>query len=355
MSALSSVESTIPRRRFTARTRDRGATRQRGQRPLVGRRVATLSLLGLLALSLLLAVPGLPAALDTLARVNPIWITAAVALELASDVSFVVIYRLFFDTLDGRDARALAWTSQASGALLPAGGVGGYAISGWLTRLSGLPTSWIIRRSSAMFFLTTDHSGAAVIGAGLLLIAGWAGPHDFLRAYLPALLAALVTLVVLALPSLVRHRAGGPGWAGSVVSGLRDAQRTAAERNWRLLGALGYLAFDIAVLCVTLHAVGQPLSVPAVILAYSIGYLANTIPIPGGIGVLDAGLTGALVLYGATPAHAAAAVLLYHAIALWIPGLGGLLAYIRLRRRLVRAASSGSPHVDGGVPLLTGR
>ena len=72
---------------------------------------------------------------------NSLWIAAAIALELASDISFVVIYRLFFDRLEHRDARDLAWTSQAAGALLPGGGVGGYAISGWLTRLTGQPTS----------------------------------------------------------------------------------------------------------------------------------------------------------------------------------------------------------------------
>jgi hypothetical protein len=67
--------------------------------------------------------------------------------------------------------------------------------------------------------------------------------------------------------------------------------------------------------------------------------VANTLPIPGGIGVLDAGLTGALVLYGASPVHAASAVLLYHAVALWVPGLGGFYAYVRLRPRLVQAGA----------------
>ena len=75
------------------------------------------------------------------------------------------------------------------------------------------------------------------------------------------------------------------------------------------------------------------------ILAYSIGYAANSLPIPGGIGVLDAGLTGALVLYGISPVHAAAAVIVYHAIAFWVPGLGGLIAYLRLRPRLLGAGA----------------
>jgi uncharacterized membrane protein YbhN (UPF0104 family) len=60
------------------------------------------------------------------------------------------------------------------------------------------------------------------------------------------------------------------------------------------------------------------------------------VPIPGGVGILDAGLAGTLVLYGAPATQAAAAVLIYHAIAFWVPGLGGLIGYSLLRRRLIR-------------------
>jgi hypothetical protein len=50
--------------------------------------------------------------------------------------------------------------------------------------------------------------------------------------------------------------------------------------------------------------------------------------------VLEGGLAGTLVLYGAPVTQAAAGVLVYHAIAFWIPSLGGLLAYRLLRRDL---------------------
>ena len=40
-----------------------------------------------------------------------------------------------------------------------------------------------------------------------------------------------------------------------------------------------------------------------------------------------------LIAYGAPPTQAAAAVVVYHAIAFWIPSLGGLLGYAVLRRR----------------------
>jgi uncharacterized membrane protein YbhN (UPF0104 family) len=139
---------------------------------------------------------------------------------------------------------------------------------------------------------------------------------------------------------VVDRRRTAPRWVIALASGVRDAESTTfASPGWRLVGALGYLGFDMAVLGVALAAVGAPVSVPALLLAYNIGYIANAVPIPGGIGVLDAGLTGALVLYGASATHAAAAVLIYHAIALWIPGIGGLLAYIRIRPRLAHPAA----------------
>jgi uncharacterized membrane protein YbhN (UPF0104 family) len=61
---------------------------------------------------------------------------------------------------------------------------------------------------------------------------------------------------------------------------------------------------------------------------------------PAARGVLDGGLAAALVLYHVPADQVAAAVLVYHAIALWLPGLGGLVAYAGLRRRLVRSAAA---------------
>ena len=122
----------------------------------------------------------------------------------------------------------------------------------------------------------------------------------------------------------------GPGW-------IRAA--------WMfcLLGAIGYLGFDIAALGATLAATGRPVGAAPLILAYLIGYLANLIPIPGGFGVLEGGLAGCLIAYGAAPSQAAAAVVVYHAIAFWIPSLGGLAAFGLLRRRFDGAVQADQP------------
>jgi Lysylphosphatidylglycerol synthase TM region len=141
-----------------------------------------------------------------------------------------------------------------------------------------------------------------------------------------------------------------PPAAERVDSPSAAGEETTFHRpNWRLLGSLGYLWFDIAVLWLLLRGLGEAPSVPALVLAYTIGYIANMLPIPGGIGVLDAGLAGALALYGIAPAHAAAAVLVYHAIALWVPGVGGLVGYVRVRPRVMNRYRPGNSLVSAAT------
>jgi uncharacterized protein (TIRG00374 family) len=74
---------------------------------------------------------------------------------------------------------------------------------------------------------------------------------------------------------------------------------------------------------------GPPLGV--IVLAYQIGYLANVIPVPGNVGVLEGSLVGMFVLYGGSATTAAAASVVYHGIALWIPLIWGTIAFIRLQ------------------------
>ena len=150
-----------------------------------------MGLLIVLGVMLLAAVPGLRGVLREIGEIGPGWIAVAVALELASAASFVVVFRLFFDRLDSSDARALAWTAQGSGALLPGGGAGGLAIGGWLISLTGAPVRWIARRSAGLFFLSALVSTSALVGAGIALMAGAPGPHDRLTVVLPTILVAV--------------------------------------------------------------------------------------------------------------------------------------------------------------------
>jgi Lysylphosphatidylglycerol synthase TM region len=102
--------------------------------------------------------------------------------------------------------------------------------------------------------------------------------------------------------------------------------------DWRIVGAIGYLWFDIAVLFACFAAAGQMPPLASVVLAYQISYLSNFIPVPGGIGVLDGSMIGMLVLYGVGGTVATAATLVYHTISLWVPAIWGTLAFIVLQR-----------------------
>ena len=103
-----------------------------------------------------------------------------------------------------------------------------------------------------------------------------------------------------------------------------------------IVGAIGYWAFDNAVLWATFHAFGSSPPLTVVLMGYLIGQLGGLLPIPGGLGGIDGGLIGTLVVYGAPAAATAAAVLAYRVILFWLPLLGGALAFASLRRGLDR-------------------
>ena len=314
----------------------------------LGRRLASAAVLMAIMVSLLVAVPPLRRVADQIGRMGLGWLLLAVVLEVASCCSFVVVFRLFFDRLPRATAQPLAWTEMGAGALLPGGGIGSLAVGGWLLHQAGMSRRRILERSSGLFFLTSAASvGAMVVAGGLLLTGAVSGPHDLLRAGAPILAGIAVTGAVLAVPAARQrsHQAAKHHWLGELIDGIDTAVHALRRPTWRLLGAAGYLGFDIAVLWAAFAATGQPPPVAALALGYIVGYLANLLPIPGSIGVLDGGLTAALIAYGAHATQAAAAVLVYHAIAFWIPSLGGLRAYSLLRRRLARSTTV----IDGPI------
>jgi uncharacterized protein (TIRG00374 family) len=122
----------------------------------------------------------------------------------------------------------------------------------------------------------------------------------------------------------------------SLSAGIRESEIVLRHPNWRLLGAVGFWIFDVAALWLAFRALGSAPPFGAVVMGYLVGMAANMLPIPGGIGAVDLGLVGMLTLYGAALSTAAAAVLIYRAISLWIPTVVGTIAYLRLRGDLKR-------------------
>ena len=64
--------------------------------------------------------------------------------------------------------------------------------------------------------------------------------------------------------------------------------------------------------------------------------LANTLPLPGGIGGVDGGMIGAFAAFGVDPGLAVVSVLAYRVAAFWLPTVPGAIAYLQLRRTVAR-------------------
>jgi uncharacterized membrane protein YbhN (UPF0104 family) len=281
-----------------------------------------------LALLLWVAPPG--RVLAEIGSMNPAWVGGAIGLEIASCLSYVVIFRRFFPEPPRRVGRRVAWMAMGAGAVLPGGNISSAAATGLLLRRHGVPNGALIRRCATLLCLLTGF-GFLVNGVAalLLLVRVPDGPHDLAHTGGPILVSIGVlgtaTLAV-ALARRLGERAPRP--LRGVAAGLEGAWRVALQPHWRLLGGAGFLCLDMAALWAACAATGHRLGLLAVTVAYCIGYLATIVPVPAGIGVLDSGLAGALVLYGMSPIAAVGAVLVYHAISIWVPGLGGLAAWL---------------------------
>jgi uncharacterized protein (TIRG00374 family) len=116
------------------------------------------------------------------------------------------------------------------------------------------------------------------------------------------------------------------------------------------------MLFDVAVLgvCFTVFGMDVP-AAGVLLLAYLIGQLGGLIPIPGGIGGVDGGLIGTLILYGAPTVAAATAVIAYRGIVLLVPLALGVPAMLVLQRRLRQETHDIMVCVPGGEVEILGR
>jgi uncharacterized membrane protein YbhN (UPF0104 family) len=114
------------------------------------------------------------------------------------------------------------------------------------------------------------------------------------------------------------------------------------ERPGRTLSAtIGRTLADFAALYLALLAAGARPSPMVVLIAFGAANVAGMVPItPGGLGFVEAGITGALVAAGIDPVHAALAAALYRLANTWLPTLAGLVGYVGFRYRHRPSAGS---------------
>jgi uncharacterized membrane protein YbhN (UPF0104 family) len=326
-----------------------GLPRELGPRRLLRRLLQVVALLAVLVLVALFA-PGLGEVRDRLEGAAVGWLAVGVVLEALSCGSYVLLFRaVFCPRMSWRTSAQIGLSELAVGSLVPASGAAGLALGAWILHRGGMPADRIARRSVAFFLIKSSVNFVAVAALGTLMAEGVVGPDiSLLLTALPAALSLAVIALVLAIPRIGPGRDPGPGASRlqravvaarrAVIGGTREAVEILRSRDLSVVaGAVGYWAFDNAVLWATFQAVGADVPISVVLMGYLIGQLGGLLPLPGGVGGIDGGLIGTLIVYGAPAAQTAAAVLAYRLILFWLPLIAGAIAFATLRRALDRA------------------
>ncbi|MDQ6746480.1 MAG: hypothetical protein M3010_00025 [Candidatus Dormibacteraeota bacterium] len=120
-------------------THPRGLAANPGRSRRSGRVLVT-AIIGGIGVGLVLWVAPPAEVIDQVGEMDPIWVLAAVALELASCLSYVVVLRRFFPEPPRSVSRRVAWIAMGAGAVLPGGDVSSAAATSWLLRRHGVGT-----------------------------------------------------------------------------------------------------------------------------------------------------------------------------------------------------------------------
>ena len=287
------------------------------------------------------------------------WFGVAFTLEMLSFLSYITLFRSVFvrgsKRIGWRVSYEITMASLAATRLFAAAGAGGIALTVWALRRSGMGARVVGSRMVAFMVLLYAVYMVTLVVVGLGLYLGlFPGPAPFAITVGPAIFGAVVIALFLAMTAipanfeaLVSRWTTGEGWlrrlarrlaaAPAVIStGLRDALALIRGRDPMLFGAVGWWAFDIAVLWACFHAFGKAPPQAVIVMSYFVGMLGNVLPLPGGIGGVDGGMIGAFTAFGVDVELSIVSVLAYRAFAFWLPTVPGAVAYLQLRRTVHR-------------------
>jgi len=334
------------------RSREELAAPEQLSRHTVRSRLIFLLALVILVVVVVTLLPGLGTLRSRLSHAKPEWLLLGVALKLLSGVGYVAVFRaIFCRRMSWRVSYQIGMSELGANALIPTGGAGGLALGAWALKRGGMQAEDIARRTVAFFLLTSLPNVLGVIVLGLGLAIGvFGGEGNLLLTLLPAGIAVGAVVIVLYAGRIAKRWGARIDARGRELSkrklvamkaltaigeGVEAAVALLREANLILiLGLIAYLAFDVMIVWATFRALGPAPPLAILWIAYLIGELGGLIPVPGGIGGVDAGLVGTLALYNVSLASAAGAVLAYRAIALWVPAVVGGGAFVLLRRTL---------------------
>ena len=293
-----------------------------------------------------------------LGAISAAWIAALAGGSLLDVLTTALPWQAVLPQLSFLGALAFTQASTALTTLLPGGAPLGMALSfGFLRRLR-------VDRGHAAFAVAVTGIWSQVmilvyplVGAILVFATGGLSTSTALIAGVSAACGAVIVgLAVAALRSerasrwlgdfaarvaarvaRVFHRAP-PDWSGDGLVQLRAERLVLLRRRWPRLTAatLGnqltaFLVFELCLRAVGISLADLPPS--EAFLAWAIGRVISSLPLtPGGIGVVELGMIGTLVGFGASNAHVVAAVLLYRGVIVLPTLVIGLVALPLLRR-----------------------
>ena len=295
---------------------------------------------------------------DEVTQLSWQWAAVLLALVAVNIATFAPPWQVALPGLRFFQALELTQASTALSIVVPGGPAAGMAVSFGMLRSWAFPRPHITRALTVVSLWNQLLNLAFPIVALFLLTA--AGAETALLATAAfvgaAVLGVVVTGLVLALVSRrLAHDVGelaarlatwargklrrGPvGWGGASFERFRASAGELVRQRWHLL-TLASLAGSLSVFVVllaSLRALGVPpdeVTAGEAFAAWSLVRLLGAIPItPGGIGVVELGLTTALIAFGGNNAGVVAAVLVYRFLTMAPTIVFGLVAAATWRR-----------------------
>ena len=286
------------------------------------------------------------------------WVAALLAATVLNLATFAPPWQLCLPGLSFLRAMELTQASTALSIVVPGGPAAGAAGAYGMLRRWGVPARDFSRAVTltglwnqflnllfpiiAVFLLTV--SGEQTAALATVAFIGVAVLGVVVAAFVVVLVSNRLArelgdlIARLATWALAKVRRGPVTWGGGSFERFRNDAGDFLVRRWHLL-TLASLAGSLtvfAVLLVSLRALDVPSSQVSVVEAFAAWALVRilaSIPItPGGIGVVELGLTGALVGFGGSNASVVAAVLVYRFLTMVPTLILGLVSAFTFRR-----------------------
>jgi hypothetical protein len=327
---------------------------KKSQRTLMIRRIAAVVITGLTFYVIFPALLRVISAWPHLSSLAPAWLAVMVVTETVSFFCSLALQRLVLRIKGWFAIITAGLSGNAITNVLPGGDAVGASVQFQMLVTSGidsvqaaggLATSSLLGAAGLfalpMFVLPAIVGGLSVKSG--LLFAGILGIVGFILIVVSGAIVLKFDGVLYKVGDAVQwilnkvHRRKTPSADLSArLIAERDLVRKDLGRNWRmaLLLVAGRIGLDYICLLSALFATGARPNPSLVLLAYAATAVIALIPLtPGGLGIVEASLSGLLILAGVKPDRAVLATLAFRLASYWLPIMAGAVSYYLFRRR----------------------